>query len=205
MVLYYFRATGHHKYALQALLCHCQLIAVLSPKMSAHLTWSQFCSASTGGNKANDLALEHNNHHVKAYLTSMGSNKTVRAIQRRVMSSVALADISKGFQVPGESATSGWHTAKPRAKDVQVMAGILCGAAVFQESPDRAHTCFPLIASPLKKLCDPACRKLFQSWAKGHKKKLTNNQLYQSVFTQAAEEPIDVGHESYDDSSDASQ
>ena len=45
IMMFYFRATGHHMYALLALIRNYQVSTLLSPRMSAHLTWSQFCSA----------------------------------------------------------------------------------------------------------------------------------------------------------------
>ena len=184
VLMFFFRATGHHKYALQALLRTAQVSALLSPRMSEHLTWSQFSSAKNGSNKPNDLLVEHNNRELKGHLKAMGANKTIRATQRRALSSVCLSDIASQFvEDVGAQRTYGRHTRADRSKDVSRMVGVLREQKVFTYQAGRLHSYFPRIASPLKKFEDRKARKLLQSWLKGHKKLLARKKLYDGVFT----------------------
>ena len=171
VLMFFFRATGHHKYALQALMRTAQVSALLSPRMSEHLTWSQFTSARNGSNKPNDLMVEHNNREVKGYLKAMGPNKTLRATQRRALSSVCLSDIARHFvQDVGAQRSYGRHSRADKSQDVLRMVGVLREQRVFHSEAGRAHFPFKGIASPLKKLEDRKARKLLQTWLKNHKK-----------------------------------
>ena len=184
VLMFFFRATGHHKYALQALLRTAQISALLSPRMSEHLTWSQFSSAKNGSNKPNDPMVEHNNREVKGYLKAMGANKTLRAMQRRAMSSVCLSDIARQFvEDVGAQRSYGKHSRADKEKDVLRMVDVLREQSVFKYQAGRAHSHFQGIASPLKKFEDCKVHKLLQSWLNGHKKVLTRKKLYDGVFT----------------------
>ena len=133
VLMFFFRATGHHKYALQALLRTAQVSALFSPRMSEHLTWSQFSSAKNESNKPNDLLVEHINRELKGYLRAMGANKTIRATQRRALSSVCLSDIASQFvEDVGAQRTHGRHTRADRSKDVSRIVGVLREQKVLQ-------------------------------------------------------------------------
>ena len=182
VLLYYFRATGHHKYALQALYRVMQIEALLSPRMSAQLTWSQFCSASTGGNKPNDLAVEHNNGDLKSSLRAMGPNKTLPAVQRYAAASVPLSTIESAFDsIASVPPSSGRHTARSNDGDVQKMVKSLHTACVFSNVPSRHHERFQHVTSPLQSLItQPANR--FAEWYSSHQKKMSRKKVYKSVF-----------------------
>ena len=149
---------------------------------SAQLTWSQFCSASTGGNKPNDFAVEHNNGDLKSSLRAMGPNKTLPAVQRYAAASVPLSTIESAFDsIASVPPSSGRHTARSNDGDVQKMVKSLHTARVFSNVPSRHHERFQHVTSPLQSvITQPANRHA--EWYSSHQKKMSRKKVYKSVF-----------------------
>ena len=79
-----FKATRHKNYALEGANFLTQYYYILPPRQAHQLLWSRFVNTrgQAGHNIPCDLHLEHLNRICKSSIKMLGSNKTVKAIQR---------------------------------------------------------------------------------------------------------------------------
>ena len=88
LMMPHFKASGRHKYALEALRLQFQVKCTLSPRLAHQAIWDRFVNVKGGRGKniPTDLYNEHMVKLLKRIVTTMGPNLTEKALQRAARS-----------------------------------------------------------------------------------------------------------------------
>ena len=120
VLLPHFFATGHTKYALEAVRLHVQL-ASLPPRLVHQITWGRFVNThgGLGHNLPCDFHNEHVNRLIKEYIKHMGSNFSQKAMTN-VARSVSYLEVTSNRldQQCGIHSDSSAHSTRNDASDV---------------------------------------------------------------------------------------
>lgn len=167
-----FKSTGRTNYSLEAFTLLFQQKYLFSPRMVAQLTWNRTVNTHgrCGKNISCDLHLEHLNREVKNAFGGLSSNITDQSVKRIGKSIKGLSTISHAFdQANCVPTPSGYHTRKPKTKDVKMMVEQLRKTEVFRFHQGRDHKHFKKFASnPFKAVT----KKTLKEWMDEQKKKL---------------------------------
>ena len=167
-----FRSTGRTNYSLEAFTLLAQYYYLLSPRMAAQLAWSRTVNTHgrPGKNISCDLHLEHLNREVKNAFGGLSSNITEQSVKRIGRSIKGLSGVTRCFDdVNHVPTSSGYHTGKPKTKDVKMILEQLRQAEVFRFHNGRHHNTFPNFVS---NACKAVNQEALKDWMDGHMKKL---------------------------------
>ena len=145
LLLPHFKATGRHKYALEALRIQFQVNALLSPQLAHHIKWDRFVNTrgQMGTNIPMDLYNEHVVKMVKKIIRCMGPNLTEKALQRAARSVSAINNICKQYDrescVP---VTSSRHSTLSTARDIGLVVDDVMSNKLLEVIPNRSHAKF---------------------------------------------------------------
>jgi L1 cell adhesion molecule like protein len=170
-----FRSTGRTNYSLEAFTLLAQYYYLLSPRMATQLAWSRTVNTHgrPGKNISCDLHLEHLNREVKNAFGGLSSNITEQSVKRIGKSIKGLSNVTRCFDNVNHIPTqSGYHTGKPKTKDVKMILEHLRKAEVFQFHNGRDHQTFPKFES---NPCKAVNQEALIEWMDGHMKKLLSH------------------------------
>ena len=127
----------------------------LSPRQAAQLKWSRF--VNTHGRKAcnipGDLHLEHLNHRVKNALAHLGSNVTLKAVDRIGKAIGAVNHVCSTFENQMiKTHGSERHAGAAFGKDLTAIVTCLEDAMVFNNIAGRKHRVFTFTATYLERV-----------------------------------------------------
>ena len=123
----------------------------------------------------NDLEMEHTIKSTKNLITSMGANKTEKAV---LQSSVAVTGVSESLHAYDESPNvklpSTAHTKKSADRDEGIMLGDLRLLRPFKCDPmHEPHPSFPVMLKSVREKIDLG---EFLRWLENHKRQLARGQ-----------------------------
>ena len=119
-----FKSTGRTNYSLEAFTVLAQYYYLLSPRMATQLAWSRTVNTygRPGRNISCDLHLEHLNREVKNAFGGLSSNITKQSIKQIGKCINGISSITHSFDLVNSVPTpSGYHTTKPKIKDVKMV------------------------------------------------------------------------------------
>ena len=117
-----------------------------------------------------DLHLEHINREVKNAFGGLSSNITEQSVKRIGKSIRSLSNVTDRFDLVNRVPTpSGYHTRKPKSKDVKMMVDQLQKTEVFRFRDGRSHKHFKKF---LSNACKAVNKELLKDWMEGQMKKL---------------------------------
>ena len=155
VLLPHFFATGHTKYALEAVRLQMQL-ASLPPRLVHQITWGRFVNThgGLGHNQPCDFHNEHVNKLIKEHIKHMGSNFSQKAITN-VARSVSFMEVvtNKFDQQCGIHAESSAHSTRSDVDDVKKVVSIVLREKLWDIKKGRKFYKFKTMSSnPLKRL-----------------------------------------------------
>ena len=167
-----FKATGRTNYSIEAFTLLCQHDKLFSPRLATQLTWSRTINTHgrAGKNIPCDLHLEHLNRDAKNAMGGLSSNITEQSVKRIGRSIDLLTKTIKQFDsVNNVPSISGYHTRKPKEKDIKLMIEQLRRSQVFKFQEGREHKYFKNFKSnPYKSIV----RTNMKAWMDEHLRKL---------------------------------
>ena len=171
-----FKSSGRTNYSVEAFTLLVQNYYLFSPRKATQLAWSRTVNTHgrPGKNISCDLHLERLNREVKNALGGLSSNITEQSVKRIGKSIQGLSKVSHHFdRCNNVPLPTGYHTRKPKTKDVKMMVEQLKKSSVFKFQDGRSHKHFKkFVANP----CKTVNREMLKEWMDGYMKKLL---LYQ--------------------------
>ena len=170
-----FKVTGRTNYSLEAFTLLIQYFYLLSPRTSAQMAWNRTINThgKPGRNISCDLHLEHLNREVKNAFGGLSSNITEQSVKRIGNCIKGISSVTRSFdQVNDVPTPSGYHTRKPKTKDVNMMLEQLRKTQAFQFHNGRNHKFYKNFVSNACKAVD---KETLKGWMDGHMKLLSQS------------------------------
>eukprot|EP00112_Aurelia_sp_Birch-Aquarium-sp1_P016966 Seg389.5 transcript_id=Seg389.5/GoldUCD/mRNA.D3Y31 product="hypothetical protein" protein_id=Seg389.5/GoldUCD/D3Y31 len=140
--LLYYKAYGHHKYALASFLLQSNIMAIFTEAQAQQLIWNRTVNKKGGRGKniSCDLRLEQINRLTKELLHNLGVNLNDVAAKRE---SMAIGFLEKILQSIEEDmhlrVPSGHHKMKEKEMDMHHLIGNLLSKEIFKYTNGRKH------------------------------------------------------------------
>ena len=134
----HFKASGSHKYCLEALRLQFQVNVVLSPNLAHQVMWNCFVNVKCGKGKniPCDLYNEHVNKLIKIIISNMGPNLTESSLQRAARSVSTLNAICQLFDQESDVPyTSSAHSTRRDTEDVKKVVAVVLECGLLQPTP----------------------------------------------------------------------
>ena len=179
-LLWVFKANNKlSKYATEGMYLLTSVKCMLTHQVSERVIWGRGTNKKgtiiIGVNMPNDLEMEHTIKSTKNLITSMGANKTEKAVLR---SSMAVTGVSESLHAYDESSNvkppSTAHTKKSADRDEGIMLGDLRLLRPFKCDPmHEPHPSFPDMLKSVREKIDLG---EFLRWLENHKRQLARGQ-----------------------------
>ena len=173
-LLWVFKANNNlSKYAIEGMYFLTLVKCMLTHQMSERVIWGRETNkkGKIGANMPNDLEMEHTIKSTKTLITSMGANKTEKAVLR---SSMSVIGVSKSLSAYDESSNvippSTARTKKSAVRDERIMLGDLRLLKPFKCVP--LHEPHPSFPGMLKSVREKINMGEFFCWLERHKRQL---------------------------------
>ena len=148
LMMPHFKASGRHKYALEALRLQFQIKSTLSPRLAHQAKWDRFINVKGGKGKniPTDLYNEHIVKLLKHIVTTMGPNLTEMSLQRAARSVSTVFVISKQYdKESGVPVVTTAHCTKSDAGDVTKIVDVVLKEEILKINAGRSHKNFKTI------------------------------------------------------------
>ena len=148
LMMPHFKASGRHKYALEALRLQFQVKSTLSPRLAHQAKWNRFINVKGGKGKniPTDLYNEHIVKLLKHIVTTMGPNLTEMSLQRAARSVSTVFVISKQYdKESGVPVVTTAHCTKSDAGDVTKIVDVVLKEEILKINAGRSHKNFKTI------------------------------------------------------------
>ena len=148
LMMPHFKASGRHKYALEALRFQFQVNSTLSPRLAHQAKWDRFVNVKggKGQNIPTDLYNEHVVKLLKRIIRTMGPNLTEKAMQRSARSVSTVFAISKQYdKESGVPIITTAHSTKSDAADIAKIIDVVLKEDILNIKPGRSHKKFKTI------------------------------------------------------------
>ena len=144
-LLLVFQASNRTNYSIEAFTLLTQYHLLMSPRLAEQLKWCRFINTHgiPGKNVCMDLHMEHLNRVCKTAVTSLGANKSQKAIVRVGKTIGTLTTVLDSFDKEHKvSNTSDGHTVRSDEKDLKTVVNELHNMQAFVIKPGRqtGHT-----------------------------------------------------------------
>ena len=169
--LLYYKAFGHHKYAIAAFRLIANVTAVLTEQQAHQLTWNRFVSnrGGKGHNMSNDFRLENWNNLTKELLKHLGVNLNERCAERESNAIAFLEEILMSIDINLKvTRPSGKHTVK-KDDDMKTLVNDTVKNDIFTFTPGRHYERFKNFNKDLLSRLDVV---KFANWLKEQRKEL---------------------------------
>lgn len=173
-LLWLFKANNKlSKYAIEGMYFLTSVKCLLTHQMSERVIWGRGTNkkGKTGANMPNDLEMEHTIKSTKNLITSMGANKTEKAVLR---SSMSVTGVTESLHAYDESSNvkppSTAHAQKSASRDEEIMLGDLRLLKPFKCAP--LHELYPSFPEMLKSVREKINLGEFFRWLERHKTQL---------------------------------
>ncbi len=172
MFLLYYKAYGHHKYAIASFLLQSNVMAIFTEAQAQQIVWNRTVNrkGGRGRNISCDLRLEQINRLSKELLHNLGVNLNESAAKRE---SMAIGFLEKILQSIDEdmhlTVPSGHHKVKVKEVDLHHLVGNLVSKDIFKYTNGRKHEKYKGFERNLLARLDVAS---LASWLTGLRKQL---------------------------------
>ena len=168
--LLYYKAFGHHKYAIAAFHLIANVTAVLTEQQAHQLTWNRFVSnrGGKGHNMSNDFRLENWNNLTKELLKHLGVNLNEKCAERESNAIAFLEEIMMSIDTNLKvTRPSGKHTVKKKDDDMKTLVNDMVKNDIFTFTPGGHYEKFKNFNKDLLSRLDVI---KFANWLKEQRK-----------------------------------
>ena len=152
-----FKASRRRNYAIEAFNLLVNYNFILPPYIAEQLKWSRFINSDggTGNNVSMDLHMEHLNRQCKAAISSLGANKTEKAMVRVGKTLGVIVPVTANFDSQNSVCNaSGSHSSRSSRKDLDVVVRELCDIKAFKAGQPSMHKSFKNLTPNLIRTLD---------------------------------------------------